>query len=202
MEIIMPALKPTEFCATIQWIGRVPTKPIGIASAAVKALELGFEGPVSDSHSGLTRPSCSRVTSQYPKGTEIANERQLSVVSTEELAAIAAEIGLDAIDPVWLGATLVIEGIPNFTHVPPSSRLQGPDGVTIVIDMENRPCHLPAREIELVHPGKGKTFKKVARHRRGVTAWVARPGVLQVGDALRLHIPDQPVWAHLDTARQ
>lgn len=197
----MPALKPTEFHATVQWIGLVPTNPVGIASAPANALELGFEGPVGDNHSGLTRPSCSRVTSQHPKGTEIANERQLSVVSAEELAAIAGEMGLDAIDPVWVGATLVVEGIPDFTHVPPSSRLQGPDGVTIVIDMENRPCHLPAREIEAVHPGKGKAFKTAAKHRRGVTAWVARPGALRVGDVLRLHVPDQPVWAHLKTAR-
>ena len=34
-----------------------------------------------------------------------------------------------------------------------------------------------------------------------LTAWVARPGVLRIGDSLRLHIPDQPVWPHLDSAR-
>jgi len=198
----MPALKPTDFRATVQWVGLVPTNPAGIASAPIDALELGLDGPVGDSHSGLTRLSCSRVTLQHPKGTEIANERQLSIVSAEELAAIADEMGLEFIDPVWVGATMVIEGIPDFTHVPPSSRLQGSDGATIVIDMENRPCHLPAREIEPVHPGKGKAFKTVAKHRRGVTAWVARAGVLRVGDVLRLHIPDQPVWAHLETTRE
>ncbi|SHG87511.1 MOSC domain-containing protein [Marivita hallyeonensis] len=197
----MPALKPTDFTATVRWIGLVPENSTGIASEATDALELGFEGPIGDSHSGITRPSCSRVTSQHPKGTEIANARQLSIVSAEELAAIAEEMGLEAIDPVWVGATLVIEGIPDFTHVPPSSRLQGPDGGTLVVDMENRPCHLPAREIEPVHPGKGKAFKAAAKHRRGVTAWVERPGTLRVGDELRLHIPDQPVWPHLETAR-
>jgi MOSC domain-containing protein YiiM len=96
---------------------------------------------------------------------------------------------------------LVIEGIPDFTLVPPSSRLQGPDGATLVLDMENRPCHLPAREIEKVHPGKGKAFKSAAQNRRGVTAWVERPGRLALGDTLRLHVPDQPVWPHLDVAR-
>lgn len=197
----MPALKPTGFYATVRWIGLVPADPVGIASAPVDRLELGFDGPNGDLHSGLTRPSCSRVTSQHPRGTEIANARQLSVVSQEDLDAIAAEIGLDAIDPTWVGATLVIEGIPDFTHVPPSSRLQGPDGGTLVVDMENRPCHLPAKEIEPVHPGKGKRFKTAAQNRRGVTAWVERPGVLKVGDDLRLHIPDQPVWPHLATAR-
>ena len=197
----MPALKPTEFRATVTWLGLVPAGSSGIASASVPELELGFAGPVGDSHSGATRPSCSRVTAQHPKGTKIANERQVSILSAQDLAIIAQEMGLEAIDPVWLGATLVLDGIPDFTLVPPSSRLQGPDGATLVVDMENRPCHLPAREIEKVHPGLGKAFKSAAHHRRGVTAWVARPGVLRIGDSLRLHIPDQPVWPHLDSAR-
>ncbi|MCR9109386.1 MOSC domain-containing protein [Marivita sp. XM-24bin2] len=197
----MPALKPTDFTAQIRWIGRVPNEGDSILSERTEFLDLGFDGPVGERHSGRTRPSCSRVTSQYKRGTEIANVRQLSVVSAEELSVIANDIGLDQIDPVWLGATLVIEGMPDFSLVPPSSRLQGPDGVTLIIDMENRPCHLPAREIEAVHPGKGKLFKSAAKNRRGVTAWVERPGRLSLGDTVRLHIPDQPVWPHLDTAR-
>lgn len=197
----MPALKPTAFTAEIRWIGRVPLEGDAILSAPSSDLELSFEGPLGERHSGRTRPSCSRVTTQYKRGTEIANVRQLSVLSQEDLDLIASEMGLDTIDPVWLGATLVIEGIPDFTLVPPSSRLQGPDGATLVLDMENRPCHLPAREIEKVHPGKGKAFKSAAQNRRGVTAWVERPGRLALGDTLRLHVPDQPVWPHLDVAR-
>ena len=197
----MPALKPTDFTATVRWIGRVPLEGEAILSAAADRLELGFDGPMGERHTGRTRPSCSRVTTQYPRGTEIANVRQMSVLSTEELTAIASDMGLDAIDPVWLGATFVIEGIPDFTWVPPSSRLQGPGGVTLIVDMENRPCHLPARVIEAIHPGKGKAFKSAAQNRRGVTAWVERPGSLGLGDILRLHVPDQPVWAHQDAAR-
>jgi len=119
------------------------------------SLTLDFAGPVGEEHGGLTRPSCVRVSAQHPKGTEIANARQLSVVSQEEIDAIAKACGLDTIDPVWLGATLVVSDIPDFTHVPPSSRLQGPDGVTIVVDMENRPCKYPAIEIDKDHPGHG-----------------------------------------------
>lgn len=197
----MPALKPTEFTAEIRWLGRVPLEGDAILSAPSGDLELSFDGPVGERHSGRTRPSCSRVTTQYKRGTEIANVRQLSVLSQEDLDLIASEMGLDTVDPIWLGASLVIEGIPDFTLVPPSSRLQGPDGATLVLDMENRPCHLPAREIEKVHPGKGKAFKSAAQNRRGVTAWVERPGRLALGDTLRLHVPDQPIWPHLDVAR-
>ena len=37
--------------------------------------------------------------------------------------------------------------------------------------------------------------------RRGLTAWVEREGTLSLGESVALFIPDQPVWAHLDTAR-
>ena len=196
----MPALKPTDFSATIDWIGHVPDGP-GLPSQPLDALALCFDGTPGEKHSGRTRPSCSRVTSQHPRGTEIANVRQLTILSREELDQIARDTGLEHIAPEWLGASMVISGIPDFTLIPPSSRLQGPDGCTLVIDMENRPCILPGREIEKDHPGHGARFKAAAKGRRGVTAWVERPGTLKKGDVLRLHIPDQPIWTHLERAR-
>ncbi|HCB52621.1 MAG TPA: sulfurase, partial [Rhodobacter sp.] len=58
-----------------------------------------------------------------------------------------------------VGATMVISGIPDFSHIPPSARLQNERGATIVVDMENRPCMLPAKPIEAQHPGFGARFK-------------------------------------------
>jgi hypothetical protein len=110
-------------------------------------------------------------------------------------------MGLETIDPVWLGASAVVEGLPDFSHLPPSARLQAPDGTTLVVDMQNRPCSLPAREIEAEFAGAGARFKTAATGLRGVTAWVERPGRIALGDRLRLHIPDQRSWAHIDAAR-
>jgi len=197
----MPALMPTEFTARVSWLGANPDRAAGLPSRRLDRMALGFAGHAGETHSGLTRPSCSRVVAQHRKGTEIRNVRQVTILSAEDLAAIAARMGVDTLDPGLAGASVVIEGIPDFTHVPPSSRLQGPDGVTLVVDMENRPCHLPAKPIDAEGPGNGKAFKAAATGRRGVTAWVEREGVLTVGDALRLHIPDQPVWPHLHAAR-
>ncbi len=197
----MPALLPTSFSARITWLGANPDRGAGLPSRPLDRMDLTFAGYVEESHAGLTRASCSRVTSQHPKGTEIRNVRQLTILSAEEMAAIAADMGVEVLDPALVGASLVIEGIPDFTHVPPSARLQGPDGVTLVVDMENRPCHLPAKPIDAEGPGNGRAFKTAARGRRGVTAWVEREGVLSLGDDLRLHIPDQPVWPHLASAR-
>lgn len=198
----MPALKPTAFSGEVTWIGSVmhmdqPT----LMSDAQEALDLTFEGVAGARHAGLTRASCVRVSSQYPKGTAIRNERQLSILSAEELDEIAASLGLEALDPARLGASLVVKGIPDFSHVPPSSRLLAASGASLVIDMENRPCQIPARSIEAVHPGHGKGFKAAATGKRGVTAAVASEGRIVLGDHLSLHVPDQPVWAHFEEAR-
>lgn len=197
----MPTLKATTLNAEIIWLGCVADSKVDLRAAPMTALQLGLAGADGESHSGLTRPSCSRVSELYPTGTEIANTRQLSVVSEEELAQIAADIGVEAVDPAWLGASIVLRGIPDFSHLPPSSRLQAPNGATIVIDMENRPCVYPAKVIESARPGHGKAFMAAAKNRRGVTAWVERAGLLEVGEQMRLFVPDQPVWALLDKAR-
>jgi len=198
----MPALIPTEFTARITWLGHNASRDSALATAPLTSMPLSFAGYAFESHAGLTRPSDSRVLAQYARGTEIRNTRQVSILSAEDLAAIAAEMGIEALDPSFVGASVVVEGIPDFTHIPPSSRLQcEATGTTLTVDMENRPCTLPAPGIEAAHPGAGKAFKPAAVARRGVTAWVEREGVLQVGATLRLHIPDQPVWPHLEAAR-
>lgn len=115
-------------------------------------------------------------------------------MSAEELAQIAAALGLEEFDPTWAGATMVIAGLPDLSHLPPSSRLQVQGGATIVVDMQNRPCHLPAPVIEAAHQGHGKAFKRAAQGLRGVTAWVECEGVVNVGDTVTLHVPDQRAW--------
>lgn len=191
----MPALISTDKFATIRWLGHMTDrKEPAIDGVATDYLELGFDGVAGFPYGGHTRPSCSRVVTQHPKGTEIANVRQLSIVSAEELAEIATAMGLDQIDPVWLGASMVIEGIADLTHVPPSSRLQSEAGTTLVVDMENQPCHQPGLTIARHHGEAGKRFKTAARDRRGVTAWVERPGRLEIGETLRLHLPGQRAW--------
>ncbi|MGR3637634.1 MAG: MOSC domain-containing protein [Shimia sp.] len=197
----MPALKATKFEAEIVWLGRVADRGQTLQAQGAQELPLAFGGADNECHAGVTRASCSRVSALYETGTDITNVRQLSVLSQEELDQIAANMGLESVDPAWVGASLVIKGIPDFTHVPPNARLQGPDGATITIDMENRPCVFPGRVIEGVHEGFGKTFKPAANGLRGVTAWVERPGTLTLGDKMRLFIPDQPVWSQLEVAR-
>jgi len=190
----MPALKKTGILGRVVWLGLVADRGAALASQPVDEIIARFDGPLGEAHGGVTRGSCSRVADQYPRGTEIKNTRQFSVLCAQELAAIAAQMGLEALDPSLLGTTMVISGMPDFTHLPPSARLQAPSGATLVVDMENRPCSLPARPIEMCHAGKGAAFKAAAKGRRGVTAWVEREGIFRVGDEITLHIPDQRGW--------
>ena len=197
----MPALMPTDFEGVITWLGVVRADLQVLPSVPQSEVFASFAGVAGELHGGVTRASCSRVLSQYPRNTEIRNVRQFSVLSEEEMKLIARGMGLTALDPGLLGASLVISGIPDFSHLPPSSRLQAESGATLVVDMENRPCQFPAKEIEKVHPGFGKKFKPNAEDRRGVTAWVEREGVLRLGQRVRLHVPDQRAWDYLAEVR-
>ena len=194
----MPELRETAFTARVTWLGAVPKDRENIRSEPLREVFLSYAGVEGDFHAGLTRASCVRVRNLHAIGTEIRNTRQLSILSVEEMAQIAAALDLPEVAPTLLGASIVLEGIPDFTLVPPGSRLQSPSGATLVVDLENGPCNLPAREIETDHEGRGKGFKSAARGKRGVTAWVEREGRLALGDELRLFVPNQPVWPHLD----
>jgi len=197
----MPALLPTAFTGRITWLGVNKDRTETLRNIAVDEMALTFAGNSDESRAGLTRPSCSRVVGQYPRGTDIRNTRQLCIVSAEELAVIAANMGIDAVDPAWFSTSIVVEGIPDFTLIPPASRLITSNGTAITVDMENRPCNLPAPVINEDMPDKGRAFKLAAKGLRGVTGWVEREGLLRVGDKITLHVPDQPAWPHLGQAR-
>ena len=192
----MPILTATNITGTVKWLGRVADRKVSLTSEAVPSVDVDFTGVAGEYHSGLVRESCSRVKTQYPVGTVIRNVRQISILSVEELADTARAMGLDRIAPEWVGASMILEGIPDFTQVPPSSRLLFANGASLTVDMENAPCQWPAREIEKHHPGVGKSYKPSAKGRRGVTAWVEAEGRISVGEAVRLHIPPQRIYSH------
>ena len=192
----MAGLRKLETKVSVAWLGRVESREATLRAAPLHAAEATLEGFPGEDHGGATRPSCSRVLSLYPeRGTTIRNTRQLSILSTEELAALAAALDLKTLAPELLGASLVVSGLPDFSHIPPGTRLQAPSGSTITVDLENGPCNFPAKEIENAHPGHGKAFKAAAAGKRGVTAWIEREGRIALGDSLTVFIPDQPTWA-------
>lgn len=101
---IVPARKLT---AKVAGVYRAPADDF--QSRAAKSLEVSFDGIAGDFHAGTTRRSGGREP-WYPRGTEMRNERQLSLVAPDELALVAQRMQLDEIRPEWIGANLLVEG--------------------------------------------------------------------------------------------
>lgn len=194
----MAILKPTNIHGRVVAILVNPSRDDGLESAPLERIAVTYAGFAGETHGGLTRPSCSRVLKQYPKrGTEIRNTRQVSILSPDDLAEIAKRLEIPEVKPEWVGANLVLDGIPSLTMLPPSSRLIFAGGVTLTVDMESAPCRFPGEVIERHYAGRGAAFPKVAAGLRGVTAWVEREGEIMVGESCRLHCPPQRIYAHV-----
>jgi hypothetical protein len=167
------------------------TESKSLVTRDVSEVKVAWEGFVGDRHSGLTRPADVRVP-WFPRGTPIRNTRQVSLVSSEELALIAETLEVPRVLAAWLGANLELAGIPRLTELPPGTRLFFPEDATLVVEGENEPCTGPGKVIEAHHPDRAKLasrFVKAAWKRRGLVGWVERPGVIRPGDAVRVMLP-------------
>ena len=149
----------------------------------------GFEG---DRHVGMTMRSNSR-TPHYPRGTEIRNSRQVSIVSLEELITIAGDMNLPRLLPEWLGANLCLSGIPHLTQLPGGTHLFFPGGAVLVVEGENKPCTLAGKTIGAQFPeldGVAQSFPKMGMGLRGLVAWVEKPGIIRPGERLNAQVPE------------
>jgi len=159
-------------------------------------LDLTFEGIPGDRHSGFTRLSGGREP-WYPRGTEMVNERQISILSVEDMAEIARRMELAELKPEWIGANIVIEGLPRLSLIPPRTRLAFEGGAVIRVDGDNAPCRLAGRAIAENVPGREGVdllFPQQARRLRGLVGFVEKPGVIKAGEAVTAYIPEQWIY--------
>lgn len=161
----------------------------------VERLMVDFEGIAGDRHHGAARQADSRVP-WYPRGTLIRNVRQVSLVAPDDLVAIARRLGAAELRPEWIGANLVVEGLADFTRLPPGTRLFFPGGAALAVEGENAPCRHAGRAVgeALGREGLDLAFVEAARGRRGLVAWVERPGEIVSGAAIDVHVPAQRPW--------
>ena len=170
--------------------------PADLRSGAVPEARVTFEGFEGDRHAGLTMRTGGRHP-HYPRGTEIRNTRQISIVSVEEMDEAARALGVPELFPEWLGANLLLSGIPRLSLLPPGTRLHFPHGAVLVVEGENHPCTKAGGSIQQAYPdvpGLARAFPKAALHRRGVVAWVERPGTIMPGDDLIAELPEQRIY--------
>jgi hypothetical protein len=150
----------------------------------VAQVEVAWEGFVGDKHFGLTRLASSS-QKPYPKGAEVRNVRQISIVSVEELDQVAKNMKLPVLHPEWVGANMLVSGIPSLTQLPSGSRLYFDNGVGIVIEGENLPCTTAGGSLQQQFPDRPDittSFPKKAIGKRGLVGWVERPGKLSKGE--------------------
>jgi hypothetical protein len=163
--------------------------PVATRHDSVVANFGGFEG---DKHYGMTRLADSR-SPTYPRGTEIRNDRQVSVVSDADLQDIAKQLEIPEIWPEWLGANLLIQNIPHLSKLAPLTKLCFPSGAVLIVQHENLPCTGPGK-VMAKHFGRidlETRFPKAALHKRGVVACIEMPGRISDRDKVIAEVPQQ-----------
>lgn len=166
------------------------------ASVPTDRLEVNMDGLVGDRHQGATRKA-SVLEPWYPRGSQMKNDRQLTIVSPRDLKAIAAGMEIDQVKAEWLAANLVLDGIPSLSMLPPGAILIFEGGASLRVRGQNPPCRNVGNEIGRHHPDRTDfdiLFPKVAKRLRGLLAYVEKPGVIQPGEAVTVRIPEQWIY--------
>lgn len=159
-----------------------------LLTTRVDSVQAAAGGFVGDKHTGVTHPADSR-TPYYQRGAMIFNDRQVTIVSVEELTEVAARLGVPKIEPEWLGANILVSGIPQLSRLSPGTRLFFSGGVGLYVTHSNNPCAGPGKIIQALHPemeGLTAAFIKQAMHHRGVVAVVDLPGEIHTGDTIKV----------------
>jgi hypothetical protein len=184
-----------KLAATVAGVFVVP-EGSRVESLAVPALRLDFEGPAGDRHYGITRYSGAREP-WYPRDTVISNIRQVSVLSVEEMAAVAARLGIPELRAEWIGGSILIAGVPRLSLLPAGTRLFFEGGASLLVTEQNGPCRIAGRAIAAHFPEQPELeteFPKHAKGLRGIVAAVERPGTVRPGSAVEVRVPEQWIY--------
>jgi hypothetical protein len=170
----------------------------GFVSSPVDSLDLAYDGIAGDRHAGMTRQSGGREP-WYKRGTEMRNERQLSILCRDELADAAKAMELDRIEPEWIGANIVLDGVKDLSKLPPRSLLFFESGATVKVDGQNAPCRFAGESIAEHYPDHDAkalalAFPKKAVGKRGLVGWVEKLGTVKAGETVTVQVPEQWIW--------
>lgn len=182
-----------------------PGGTVSLSQTLIKLNVLG--GIVGDKHQAGrvvdAREDILRQELGIPKGTPIANVRQVSAICADDLARTSAVMATPTPIPYGLLAeNLVLSGIPNLTQVPagalltftPSNLADYPAATRAVVAVwgENRPCRAIQDNIEAYFGAEGESyqpsvpFAKAAEHRRGIVGFVYMAGIIEAFDRVTI----------------
>ncbi len=177
-----------------------------VTSPVPKIHAIEGQGIRGDRHAGVRLSDVrERAMNQFgiPKGTQIANLRQFSMTSVEELDEIRHALNLSLKIPQgYLGENLIIEGIPRLSKLPPGTLLffkkkERPRSTVLYVAGENTPCKGPGEALQYWFenvPNLDRHFPQAALHKRGIVGLVYCSGIIEGGDTIIAKLPAQHLY--------
>ena len=179
-----------------------------IASTPVRKIQLiRRHGVKGDNHAGVRLADVRErefLSFGFSKGVEIANHREFSAVSVEELGEVGQTMNLPKSIPYGcLGENLVLSGIPKLTELPAGTMLffrkdeKQIRTAVLVVWSENMPCEGPGEAIQKEFPevlGLARLFPKSAIGKRGVVGSIYASGNIHMGDTVVVKVPRQRIY--------
>ena len=174
----------------------------------VNDIVFGLFGPYGDKHNGFERKANNHDkdylrTSALLKGDRIFNWRTWTGLSVEEIKEVEQTIDANIPQGI-LRENITFRGIPNFSKLPPASRIvfpprplnyrrKGHTQAILAVWGENGPCRGVGEPLEKYHerPGLMTAFVNAAQGKRGVMGFVLSPGFVKVGDTVAVYSPVQ-----------
>lgn len=157
------------------------------------SIQVELDGIVGCAHRGYVRKCWDG--DKQAKDSPRRNERQWSAVSIEELAEIAADMGIEGpITAASVGANLCIEGIPELSRLPKGTLLKFPSGAELIVEEYNPPCKYMGEEQAKLHGVAATAFPKASTLKRGIVGVVEAAGQINAGDDVAVTLYETPSW--------
>ena len=187
--------------------GRVDS--LSLNGSAVSRIRFGPQGPEGDSHCGFSRKLSGhdsdyiRTSNLKKKEDEVFNWRSWTAISQEEMSSVSQDLEV-VIPQGCLLENMVVTGIPNFSKLPPTSRLVFPKHdqselfdqhavgqAILAVWEENSPCRHVGERLEKHYGEDGlmARFVAAAQGKRGVMGFVLSAGLVKVGDPIEVYPP-------------
>ncbi len=178
-----PEPRRRELSAVVEAVC-LSTPGVRVAKQPQDEAFIGPHGFVGDRHEAEFRESRNG-------GAPRKNQRQWSAVSSDEVAQLCADLGIDPpFQPGALGENLLLSGV-MLQFVPEDSVLEFPSGARLQVSGRNDPCANAAAELSETYGASIKeSFVKTAFGRRGILGTVLETGIIRPGDAVRIMVPD------------
>jgi len=168
-------------------------------SEEVDKLVCNLDGIQDDRHKAASKQAGAQEKHIVAKYRPVANFRQITIVTKEEMDAVAQTLDVPELYAEDFSANIVLGGIEGFTLLSPVyylvfSNNRDETNAVIRIMGENRPCVVAGANMEARYPehrGIQSRFVKAALGKRGQVSIVYAEGVIRKGDTVTF-VPHQP----------